>query len=770
MNAALGTKAVWMVSMMSVWVLGRAGCVATTGVRPGDDAGTGSASASASRAGTAWDGPVEQFAGIAATDDPCQRRPRATLRGTDGPDVLRGGPGGDVIYGGPGPDVIYGGPGRDIIFAGPGDDVIYAGGGADIICAGAGEDVVHGDRATSGALAANPNDDYVDAGPGRDVVFGNGGNDVIHGGTGGDELHGNAGDDELYGDLLDDRLFGEGGDDLLVGGHGIDRMYGGPGADWLRGDTNRDVIHGGAGADTASFMTATPPGQQLSQRFLDDFLIGRNPETGELDPERATLPRELWGTAVALDPPFAAPLHAPGVVVVNRPVVNGVPTVFGRAVGDGAPEELRGIEIVHGSPFADHIVVGPATTFVFGDLGDDTIVTAGPTVVLGGGGRDTCSPVPCAAEDEPPPRGADVYVALATLDRDPGLVVLGSARDDHLAISARDGDVFVTATDGQPITPGYGCRLGRDASHARCSLLTHALRWITGYGAEGDDVISLEGRGFPRDLTATLDGGPGDDVLRGHAGQDILFTGGRVGRDELWGREGDDALLSLGAGETGGADADRMFAGPGNDQLVANYPCGGHEMHGGDGWDVGGFARVGTHFADPAERCRQRIYARIGGRAHQPFFCSLGAGTQLANDIEVLEGAGGNDVLIGNGRNNTIWGWGGNDVLRGLDGDDVLEAHDGNDWIFGGSGSDALRGGKGFDHLYSADGGRDRQLNCGADGGRVESSDPSDPNGHACAVGSGSSGEPWRQVCCPTDPDEPRSEAWDRVCGASNRQ
>ncbi|MGE0790611.1 MAG: calcium-binding protein [Sandaracinaceae bacterium] len=760
MNAALGTKAVWAMPLMLVWVLGRAGCVDATGF-DSNDGGTATFSTLAHAS-------AGRLPGVGASDDPCAQRPPATVRhGSSADEILRGGSHGDVIYGGPGDDTIYGGPGDDIIFGGPGDDVIYGGGGNDILCGEAGDDVIHGDRATATQLADNQGEDYIDAGPGRDVAWGNGGDDVIHGGTGGDELHGNEGDDELYGDLLDDTMFGEGGDDLLVGGHGIDRMYGGEGNDWLRGDTNRDVIQGGAGYDTASFMTATPPGQPLTQENIDDFLIGRDPETGELDPERATLPRELWGTAVALDPPFAAGLIAEGVVVVNQPTVNGVLTPFGRAVGDGSPEELRGIETIVGSAFADLIVAGPGTPFVFAELGDDTVITTGPTVVSGGGGNDTCTPLPCAPEEEPPARGSDVYVALATPERDPGLVVLGTTGDDHLDIWMDDGVVMVRSTDRRNITPGFGCRVGLSPWVVECAVGPVRLGWVMAYGDDGNDRISLEQGGFPHDLTATIDGGEGDDVLRGHDGQDILFTGGRVGRDELWGLEGDDALLSLGPGVLGGADADRMYGGPGHDQLVANYPCGGHSMHGGDGWDVGGFARVGTSFSDPTERCRQRIHARIGGRAYQPFFCPMGQGTDLANDIEVLEGAGGNDVLIGNGNDNTIWGWGGNDVLRGLSGDDVLESHDGDDWLFGGSGHDSLRGGHGFDRIHAADGEADKQIDCGADGGRIENADPSDPNGHACATAAWDGSEPWRDVCCPTDPSQERSEAWDRVCEAS---
>jgi Ca2+-binding RTX toxin-like protein len=176
---------------------------------------------------------------------------------------------------------------------------------------------------------------------------------------------------------------------------------------------------------------------------------------------------------------------------------------------------------------------------------------------------------------------------------------------------------------------------------------------------------------------------------------------------------------------------DIMDAGPGNDQLVANYPCGGHMFRGGGGYDVGGFARVGTHFDTAAERHRQRIFAQLGFRAYQPAFCARDEGTHLADDIEILEGGGGNDELTGNDQDNVIWGWGGDDTINGLGGNDTLEGHQGNDILIGGPGRDRLRGNDGFNILRARDGQADYELNCGA-GGRLESSDPSDPNGAGC--------------------------------------
>lgn len=390
------------------------------------------------------------------------------------------------------------------------------------------------------------------------------------------------------------------------------------------------------------------------------------------------------------------------MIVDNRSLSSG------QASGDGYLETLQGVEIVHGSAFDDHLVTGAGTLRVFGELGADVIEADGSTEV---------DPGDDATSSDGP------VVSLATGSRDLGLVVLGTPGDDVLTITIAHGILTVRAGNDARVTVGSGCVRGASPSEVRCRLEAE-LRYVVGYGGDGDDRIALEGGGFPRDLTTTLDGGDGDDTLQGFAGQDILFAGA-TGHDVLLGGDGDDALLSE------SRDGDVMDAGAGNDQLVSNYPCAGHQFIGGPGFDVGGFARVGTSFDTAAERQRQSIHAQLGFRAYQPAFCERDEGTQLGNDIEILEGAGGDDELTGNDEDNVIWGWGGDDIIRGLGGNDVIEGHAGNDTIYGGAGQDRLRGNGGYNVLYARDGERDHELSCG-EGGRVDASDAVDPASSGC--------------------------------------
>src|SRR5206468_5254738 len=76
------------------------------------------------------------------------------------------------------------------------------------------------------------------------------------------------------------------------------------------------------------------------------------------------------------------------------------------------------------------------------------------------------------------------------------------------------------------------------------------------FGQAGDDNIQVAG-GIR--LPAWLNGGDGNDRLKGGNGADVLLGG--AGNDDLNGGQGADILI-------GGAGADRLNGGPGDDLLV----------------------------------------------------------------------------------------------------------------------------------------------------------------------------------------------------------
>ncbi len=617
-----------------------------------------------------------------------------------------------VMYGTDGDDTLTGGPGRDIIFGGNGDDLIDGGGGNDVLCGGNGEDhIIGGDG-----------EDYIDGGYGNDLLEGGELHDVIHGRAGSDVIRGGPGPDLLFGDLLDDDVYGEGGNDILIGGHGNDFLHGGDNNDFMRGDTGHDTFVGGTGTDTVSFSTAMPTGQALNDHS------GPAPEGVIVDfNEHLTNEDSAW-----ID------LHD------NRDYRADEIYRAGVASGDGAREALMGIENVIGSHFNDTLISSSAVQKLYGLYGDDALRGPAATMV-GGPGADTCNDVRCDPTGEPPGRGAGALVFVDGYSDDTGIGVIGATgvTRDHFTVVVGDGSAIVTSGAGE-LTPGTGCRRRNMQPEVVVCTLPRVPLYLMAFGGDGDDHLSVVG-GVPRDFAAHMSGGNGDDDLFGSAGDDVLFSG-PTGRDTLAGNSGDDALLSespagmdpMTRGEAYPGGRDELDGGGGNDQLVSDYPCGHHSFVGGGGIDIAGFRRsTGTRppfFA---------IYAQLGGpssvrqdfhgQAFNPMRCAREMwATRIADDLEILEGADGDDHLFGDNNNNVIWGWGGEDQIFGYGGNDELWGHKGNDELNGGEGRDMLYGGQGFDLLHARDGAADARLDCGPENGRVEDSDPADPTATRC--------------------------------------
>ena len=210
-------------------------------------------------------------------------------------------------------------------------------------------------------------------------------------------------------------------------------------------------------------------------------------------------------------------------------------------------------------------------------------------------------------------------------------------------------------------------------------------------GGDGNDALYSGSNG-----SATLDGGPGADVMSGELATvdyssrtnpltvtmgDGLANDGEAGEmdlisddvAEVLGGSGADTFALTGVGG-------RVLAGAGADHLSASGPqsCG---LNGGPGNDV--------------------IEANDG-------FCSMA-------------GASGNDTLIGGIGTQLMGGGDGKDLLRGGPGNDSLAGDDNDDEIIGGTGSDHVRGGSGNDTFRMKDG-RDDFIdgNQGTDRARVD--------------------------------------------------
>jgi hypothetical protein len=183
-------------------------------------------------------------------------------------------------------------------------------------------------------------------------------------------------------------------------------------------------------------------------------------------------------------------------------------------------------------------------------------------------------------------------------------------------------------------------------------------------GGAGTNV--LDASGFTGRVL--LDGGPGNDLLRGSRG------GGR-----LRGGTGDDLL------DANGADAD-VSGGPGTDTLVATADADFALVSLPLGW-----ADLKVTAPDGTPLCTQRLSgveraALSGGDGNNVLDASRFRGAVT------LSGGSGNDSLLGGS---------GIDLLLGGDGNDVLAGGAGRNVLIGGRGADSLSGGPGDDLLVA---------------------------------------------------------------------
>lgn len=499
---------------------------------------------------------------------------------------------------------------------------------------------------------------------GRDVVCAGEGDDVVYGGELGDSLHGQNGNDKLFGDVQDDDLHGGEGHDVLIGGHGTDTLEGGINNDWLRGGSNRDTIDGGENTNDNDVLSyADTP-------LTSDKAGGKNGVVINLTREQQTVGTERIAPETA--------------------------------IGNGT-DEVRNVESIVGSAFDDAVIADPAEP---------------NRRMYGGMGSDSCSGG-CFEEPTTELTAPFAYMESKNLIQraeptppDPVFIVVGGSSAETFTLSNSGSSFTVTATAG-----GSAESLATySAERATCSTPTRGTvtcsleatpraggqTWI---GGEGADTMT-DRTAAPNGATTDLDGATGSDAITGSSGSETIYSG-YTGVDVLHGGAGTDAMLAL------GSEGDRVFGDEGNDQLAASEPCAGHELRGGPGEDIAGFARtnesgvnasLGNPNGDPNTLGSNWWGAAYRVRADGTENCSTGGRTWIGADNEILEGSEQDDYLTGNQNGNTIWGRDGRDHVHGGAGDDHIDGNRGIDTIFGEAGADVITGGPDNDSIHGEEG------------------------------------------------------------------
>jgi hypothetical protein len=245
--------------------------------------------------------------------------------------------------------------------------------------------------------------------------------------------------------------------------------------------------------------------------------------------------------------------------------------------------------------------------------------------------------------------------ATAAVDKEQDRLVLTAAPGEANRVTVTGAAGLFTLEDvGAPISGGLGC----------VQLLPNRVRCSSVPGGPITSVVALLGD-MGDTLTASaaiptgVDGGPGDDVLRGSATTDYFFGGA-----------GDDLL-------DGGLGADFLSGGDGRDRADYSARTAPVTISADGLWNDG----------------------------------QAGEADNVATTIEDLAGGSGDDTLAGGAAANQLLGGDGADALTGGDGGDAID---------GGAGTDKIDAGGGDDAVHTRDGEFDA-VACGAGTDAVES-------------------------------------------------
>jgi Ca2+-binding RTX toxin-like protein len=225
----------------------------------------------------------------------------------------------------------------------------------------------------------------------------------------------------------------------------------------------------------------------------------------------------------------------------------------------------------------------------------------------------------------------------------------GDANDDQLYGGAGndllDGGAGVDLMAGGAGNDTYYVSDYRDTITEAAGQGTDTVYVTTSYYQLGDNIENL-----------TAVGAGGFQLVGGRTAN--VITGG-LGFDQLWGRDGNDTLISNGGG-------DAMGGGTGDDLYVIGADDAG--------------ALITEYLNEGIDTVRSEITFT------------------LAANVEKLVLTGSGDVTgTGNDLANTLTGTAGDNVLSGMAGADVIAGGDGDDIIAGGLGNDRLTGGAGAD-------------------------------------------------------------------------
>ncbi|WBU62182.1 Hint domain-containing protein [Paracoccus albus] len=650
-----------------------------------------------------------------------------SLSGSEGNDTLRGGDGYDALVGGAGSDTIAGDAGNDVI---SGDNYIAVnasatgnhgqlmpqfGSASPYSTTGVSLTVGHDTLGTVDVYYIEPDGSLVlmktvqpgnpvgitvpansqlalvqggvirgvmpvssaDAGTSKDLTanydanFGEnapgGAADSILGGAGNDTIFGDTGDDTIDGGGDNDRIFGGSGDDSVNGGLGDDAAQGGLGNDTLIGDDG-----------TASAVASNDALSGGAGRDSISGGIGQDALSGGDDDD--TIDGGSGNDTISGGGAMDSITGGAGNDVIRGDGLDALPlrNSSQQVVEDILTSEAGSASEYGGGPGPNQHPGEVRVTFTNNSGVAQTVYYIEPDGTLV---TDTMGVPPGTVGNVRdfyfPPGANIVMVNNAT----------GEITQLHENVTDT-GSVTIT-TEGNDLAQQYAPPGGADTIDGGTG--NDLIK-----GLEGDD--SIQGG----DGLDTIEGGVGSDKLLGGAQNDLVYGG--VGDDSILGDVGDDTLY-------GGADDDTIRGGDGEDDIFGDD--GNDVLHGGGSDDlIKGGAGDDTIYGGDESLVGDSV---DGGEGNDVVYGGDGqdyvSGGDTGDDTlyggagnDNIDGFAGKDYIDGGTGNDTIWSGTDDDTILGGTGEDKIKGEAGRDYIDGGEGDDSLVGGEGFDTFVAGDG------------------------------------------------------------------
>ena len=492
--------------------------------------------------------------------------------------------------------------------------------------------------------------------------------------SGFENLTGSRYDDMLTGNSSANVIKGGSGDDILDGNGGADTLEGGPGADTFTGN-NQDDFLSYEGSSSGVRVDLSVGSETDGIRYIKTISGGD-----------ATRDKVTYGQFLNIIGSRGSDTLT-GDDASNNSDSN---TLEGRGgndtlTGNGGDDTLRGGEgrdtlkggedddTLDGGPGADKLEGGGTET----DLGTDTATYAsameGVTVDLSGGNRgqgDAAGDTFTGIEQYVGSDHADTFISGKDADNINGGTNTDVDVDDDMdTVSYERSEEAVTVDlSNSGSAQSTVDTVNPAGSYARGDILTNIENVIG--SNKGDDLTA-------GDNGSVIDGGRGDDDLRGGGGSDTFMFASGDGDDEVFnftltGNNHDRIDLSAFSSIASMDDLEISSVGAGNANTEIDLPGGGEIT-------LYGINSV----TNP-----------------------LTADNFIFHDKPV-NGTSSSNVLEGDLYNNTMDGQGGDDRMYGEAGRDTMKGGSGDDEMYGGEDKDILNGGEGDDLM---DGGPDTDI------------------------------------------------------------